>query len=210
MNNSVVMLAAVIVLALVPVAVAETDQEVWICMFDGKTFGAWKPNERPEVWTIEDGTIVAHGPRSHLYYMDRQFKDFHFKADVLTTPESNSGIFFHTTFVAEGWPQEAGYECQVNNTHGDPVRTGSLYHTVGLFNAEAEDNKWFALDIIVRGKRIVVKIDGRKVIDYTEPEGKKGPVKLGKGYFALQAHDPKSLVRYKNLKVRALTPDERS
>ena len=205
MKNSVVMIAAVGIFCFGPVPAAEEDQEGWICMFDGKTFGAWKPNERPEVWTIEDGTIVAHGSRSHLYYMDRQFKDFHFKADVLTTKGSNSGIFFHTTFVSEGWPNQAGYECQVNNTHGDPVKTGSLYETVALLNAEAEDNKWFSLEIIVKGKQIVVKIDGRKVIDYTEPEGKKGPLNLGKGFFALQAHDPKSLVRYKNLKVRPLT-----
>jgi hypothetical protein len=135
--------------------------------------------------------------------MPRGFKNFDFKADVMTKPGSNSGIFLHTKFVPSGWPKQ-GYECQVNNTHGDPVKTGSLYDTKKIYKTAAQDNKWWTQEIIVRGKRVVVKVDGKTVLDYTEPEGKTGTLKLGKGLFALQAHDPKSEVRFKNIKVRPL------
>ncbi len=49
-----------------------------------------------------------------------------------------------------------------------------------------------------------VKLNGKKVIDYTEPEGKEGTVKLSHGTFALQAHDPKSVVYFRNIRVKRL------
>jgi hypothetical protein len=50
-----------------------------------------------------------------------------------------------------------------------------------------------------------VFINGKKVIDYTEPEGVKGPRnKLATGSFAIQAHDPKSVTYYRNLRVKPL------
>ena len=52
-----------------------------------------------------------------------------------------------------------------------------------------------------------MKIDGETVIDYTEPKDKKGPVKLSRGSFALQAHDPKSVVYYRKLQVKRLPND---
>ena len=56
----------------------------------------------------------------------------------------------------------------------------------------------------VKGKNIVTKINGKVVVDFTEPEGVTGTRKLGKGSFAIQAHDPKSEVRYRNLMVKEL------
>src|SRR5437016_1537337 len=110
----------------------EGTADGWIKLFDGSTLSGWKASENPQQWTVDEGAIVASGPRSHLFYIGSdeshpaEFVNFHFKADVMTTPGSNSGIFFHSKFQAEGWP-DIGYESQVNNTHADPVKTGSLY-----------------------------------------------------------------------------------
>ncbi|HTM53175.1 MAG TPA: DUF1080 domain-containing protein, partial [Pirellulales bacterium] len=124
-------------LAVGDVCLAEekADADGWITLFDGKTLSGWKVSENPEQWKVDDGRIVAAGPRSHLFYMGddeskpAEFKDFHFKADVMTTPFSNSGIYFHTRYQAVGFPQ-IGFEAQVNNSHGDPVKTASIYHIV--------------------------------------------------------------------------------
>jgi len=182
---------------------AEEKEEGWISLFDGKSLDGWKINENPESWKVEDGAIVAQGERSHLFYTGRDFKNFEFTCDVQTTPGSNGGIFFHTRFQEEGWPAH-GYESQVNNTHRDPVKTGSIYNTVKLFQSAAQDDKWWTQKITVQGKRVTVEIDGKKVIDYVEPDDKEGTVKLSEGAFALQAHDPKSVIRYKNIAVRPL------
>lgn len=202
-------LVATLALSMIAVAAVRThaddDDDGWISMFDGKSLDGWKINEKPESWKIEDGVIVANGDRSHLFFMrhDRPFVNFEFQAEVMTEKGSNSGIFFHTKFQEEGWPR-IGYESQVNNTQGDPQKTGGLYNTVKVLEAPAKDGVWFTQYIKVDGNHVVVKIDGETVVDYTEPDDVGGTVRLGEGTFALQAHDPGSTVRYRNLKVRRL------
>ena len=182
------------------------DDKGWISLFNGKDFTGWKISDgKSSKIEVKDGMIICKGPRSHAFTV-KQFKNFHFKAEVKTTPGSNSGIYFHTKYQESGWPRH-GYESQVNVTHRDKVKTGSIYNTVKLFKTPAKDNEWWTHEIIVRGKHVVVKINGKKVIDYTEPADKKGTVKLSKGSFALQAHDPKSVVHYRNLKVKPLPDD---
>lgn len=172
----------------------------WISLFNGKDLSGWKASE-DVAWTVEEGKIATPPQRSHLF-TERKFKNFEFKADIMTTPGSNSGIYFHSSYE-NTWPTH-GYESQVNVSHGDPVRTGSLYNVVKLYETPAKDNEWWTQHIIVKGKNIVVKIDGKIVVDYTEPEGVTGPRKLSEGSFALQAHDPKSRVYYRNIMVKPL------
>ena len=179
------------------------DKDGWISLFNGKNFDGWKIGDAKQgKWKIENGNIVANGPRSHLYTI-KEFKNFEFKAEVMTTPGSNSGIYFHTKYQEEGFPS-TGYESQVNVSHGDPVKTGSLWGVVKLYETPAKDNKWWEQHIIVRGQNIVVKINGKTVLDYTEPKGVQGGRKISSGSFALQAHDPKSVIYYRKLRVKPL------
>ncbi|MEK6239437.1 MAG: DUF1080 domain-containing protein [Planctomycetales bacterium] len=188
---------------------ADKDDDGWVTLFDGKSFKGWKASENKDTWKIEDGNFVCHGNRSHLFYMaDKPFKNFEFKADVLTKPGSNAGIYFHTKYQESGWPK-FGYEAQVNNTHKDPKKTGSLYGVVNVLKAPAEDDKYWTQHITVQGKRIVIKIDGKTVVDYTEPDakdaaGKQFERRLNEGTFCLQGHDPKSIVYFKNIKAKRL------
>src|ERR1700754_5156988 len=96
----------------------------WFSIFDGKTLEGWKANERPEVWSVKGGAIIGDGERSHLFYMGHECENCEFRAEVRLNHGGNSGMYFRAEF-GEGWPK--GYEAQVNNTHKDPVRTGSLY-----------------------------------------------------------------------------------
>jgi hypothetical protein len=188
------------------------DADGWITLFDGATLKGWKASENPDQWKVEDGKLVAAGPRSHLFYIGddpehpAEFESFHFKADVMTTPHSNSGLYFHTRYQEGGWPQ-IGFEAQVNNSHGDPVKTASIYHIVKNYVPPAKDNEWFTEEIIVNAKdrNIKTKVNGKIICDYTEPPGVTGPMeKVNKGTFAIQAHDPKSTTYYKNIKVKRL------
>ncbi len=183
-------------------------QDQWINMFNGKNLLGWHVNENPKSVYVEDGCLVTNGPRAHVFYVGddghAEFKNFEFKAKVKTLPNSNSGIYFHTRFLNEGWPDQ-GYEAQVNNTQGDPKKTGGLYNVQDCFEAPAKDNEWFDYEILVEGKHIVVKIDGNTISDYTEPDDLDRPERqLSHGTFALQAHDPGSKVYYKDLKVKRL------
>ena len=186
----------------------------WYNLFDGKTLDGWKASENKDTFTVQDGTIRVKGPRSHLFYVgpvhDHNFTNFHWKADVLTKPKANSGMYFHTEYQETGWPNK-GYEVQVNNTHKDWRKTGSLYAIKDVKESPAKDNEWFTQEVIVRDKHIVIKVNGEVTVDYTEPPevaengypGMPGR-KLSSGTVALQGHDPGSEVYYKNIMIKPL------
>lgn len=180
----------------------------FVSLFDGKSLDGWKINENPASLKLEDGCLVVHGERAHVFYdgpvANHDFKNFHVKAEVMTAPSANSGIYFHTRFQKDGWPG-TGYESQVNNTQKDPKKTGGLYNVKDNFEAPAKDDVWFLYEIIVNGKHIVVKIDGKVITDYTEPADLKRPDRqLSSGTFAIQCHDPGSKVKYRNIQVKIL------
>ena len=195
-------------------AVPAGADEGWVSMFDGRTLAGWKSNEEvPGVFTVEDGALKVSGGRAHIFYVGADgkacFKDFEFRAKVKTTPGSNSGIYIHTAFQEKGWP-EKGYECQVNTSHKDPKKTGGLYAIRDVMNvAPSKDDVWFDYVIRVQGRQITVSIDGKVTAEFAEPEGWTPPEKmpgrkLSSGTIALQGHDPKSTVFYKDLQIRPL------
>lgn len=195
---------------------AFNDKE-WQSLFDGKSLKGWKAGENSSSFRVEDRTIVCEGPRAHLYYegngKNNRFKNFELTADVKTIDGANSGIYFHTAFQDEGWPAK-GYEVQVHNSNKskEKRKTGSLYAIRDVYKPLPKDNEWFHLHIIVRGMQVVVYVDGQMVVDYIQPEN---PMReesftgrlLSEGTFALQCHDPKSTVYYKNIMVRQLPND---
>jgi hypothetical protein len=190
-------------------ALAQTE-EGFTSLFDGKTFDGWKPAlENSNTWRIEDGAFVTRGARCHLFYVGdaKAFRNFELKVDVMTERGANGGIYFDTKYQASGWPTN-GFESQVNVSHTDYKKTGSLYDVANLGNTPAQDDQWWTQDILVQGSRVRVKINEVLVLEYLEPPGTQpGSVftrKLDEGTFALQAHDPGSVVRYKNIRVRRL------
>lgn len=205
-------------------------EDGFIELFNGKNLDGWKASENPGSFSVKDGELVVKGPRGHLFYVGDvhggKFKDFELKVRAKTWPGANSGVYFHTEFQSEGWPVK-GYECQVNSTHKDPKKTGSLYgirNIVVLKEGEQEpkgglnairtkspstDGEWFDYHIIVRGKHIVIQVNGETTVDYTEPEGGPGEGatdgrRVSEGTFAIQAHDPDSEVHYQSIAVKPL------
>ncbi|MCF0062705.1 DUF1080 domain-containing protein [Dyadobacter chenwenxiniae] len=193
--------------------ISAVAQDGWISLFNGKNFDGWKIGANASSFTIVDGNIQVAGPRAHLFYdgpvKNHMFKNFEFKATVMTKPGANSGIFIHTAYQEDGWPSQ-GYEVQVNQSHTDYKRTGSLYNVVDVKETYVKDNEWYTEYIKVEGKHITIKINDKVVVDYEESDVDKreGDMKnkfLKAGTFALQAHDPKSVVLYKDIMVRPLT-----
>ena len=202
-----------LIIAALAFALAQDKEEGFVPLFNGKDLTGWKANESPETFKVEDGKIIANGNRSHLFYVgdvkNHDFKDFELKAQVLCKTNSNSGIYFHTQFQDKGWP-EKGFECQVcANGYKDPRKTGSLYAVKDLAEAPAKDDEWFDYHIIVKGKSVTTKINGKVAVEWTQPDDWTPPKgmagrKLSSGTFALQGHDPGSRVEYKNIRVKPL------
>ncbi len=185
----------------------------WISLFDGKSLAGWKVGDNASTFHVDSGMIIVHGSTAHLFYdgevQQHHFKNFEFKAEVMTQPHANSGIYFHTEFQQGSWPKK-GYEVQVNNSHTDWRRTGSLYGIKDVKELYVKDNEWYTEYIKVVGKRVIIKLNDTTVVDYTEPEnvlqvrGKDSLRVISSGTFALQGHDPGSCIYYKNIMVKPL------
>ncbi|MEO8960859.1 MAG: DUF1080 domain-containing protein [Ginsengibacter sp.] len=209
-----ILFVAVVLLALIACSNSGkiNSKKGWISLFDGKTLDGWKASETPGTFSVEDGAIKVAGPRSHLYYegpvMNHNFKNFEFKARVMTRPGSNSGIYFHTAFQEKGFPDK-GFEVQVNNSHSDWKRTAGLYDIKDTKEVYVKDDVWFTEYIKVEGKHVITKINDIVVTDWTQPDGYV-PTKdhsgriIDRGTFCLQGHDPKSVIFFKDIMVRPL------
>jgi len=188
--------------------------EEWVAVFDGKTTAGWKANEKPDSFVVENGELKMKGGMAHLFCEKEGFadlKNFEFKAEVKTMPGANSGLFFHTENRGPGGLKK-GYEAQINTSFvKDPRKTGSLVDVKDLDISPVEDNQWFEFHVVVKGKQIMVNINGKTVVDYTEeekPVRKKGREErvLSHGAIALQAHDPESTTYFRNIQIKKL-PD---
>ena len=194
-------------------AAPSADEDGFVALWDGESWDGWqKSNENPDTFRIEDGKIIANGPREHLFYVGGvnggEFKNFELKVDVMTQENSNGGIYFHTATQGEGWPSE-GFEVQVNNSHKDWRRSGGLYAIQDVKEPPTKDGEWFTEHIVVNGDNVKVYLDGEQVVDWTQPADWTPPEnmpgrKIGTGTFALQGHDPGSTVYYKNIRVKVL------
>lgn len=184
----------------------------WVELFNGKNFDGWKISENPDSFTISDGILKVEGPRGHMFYMgevgNHDFNNFELIVELKTMPKANSGIFIHTQYQENGWPS-IGHEIQVNQTHGDWRKTGSVYSFKDVRETYVEDGEWYTEHIIVNGDEVTVKVNGETINEYDESEDREGDLgtkKLDHGTIALQAHDPGSVIYYRSVKVKIL-PD---
>jgi hypothetical protein len=194
----------------------------WTSLFNGKDFSGWKLS-KPESFKIENGAIVANGTAGHAYYdgefRNHAFRNFELKVDIMTRANSNGGVYVLTEFQQKGESVRAsgdfpskGFEIQVNNSYArDQVKTGSLYHVQDVTEAPAKDDEWFTEHIIVKGNTIIVKVNDKQTVAWTQPAdwdgGREGPgrsIGAAGGTIALQAHDPNSTVYYKNIRIKPL------
>jgi len=220
-----VLKTSIVIIVLLIAGMSQTvfaQEDGWISLFDGQSLDGWTASENTASIRVEDGTITTDGPRSHLFYTgpveDADFKNFEFRAEVMITPGSNSGIYFHTAYQEQGWPAQ-GYEVQVHNTHVGPEEgyverklTGSLYAVRNVYKALAPDNEWFTMHITVMANHVMIRVNDMLVVDYVQPdnpvrtESYQGRV-LSSGTFAIQGHDPDSRAYYRNIEVKPLPDD---
>lgn len=207
-------LTLLLLLAAAPAAFA---QDGWTSLFNGKDLTGWKVSGNQPSFQVKDGALVANGPVAHAFYdgpvNNHDFTNFELMVDVMAAPSSNGGIYFHTEFQEKGFPTK-GFEVQVNNTYAtDPAKTASLYHVKDVSLDEirgmTKDDEWFTEHIIVQDKTVTIKLNGKEMVRWTQPAdwngGREGPGrKIGHGTVALQGHDPKSTVHYKNIRIKLL------
>src|SRR4051794_39685374 len=185
--------------AMVPVALllfswsagGQDKQGEWVQLFNGKDLTGWKTHPKsPGKWYVKDGILTSGGFQvSHLFSERGDYENFHFRIEAKINDKGNSGQYFRTKFGGPGYPN--GYEGQINSTHGDPVRTGSLYNHVRITDKEGEKlgvkippDTWFTQEVIADGNKIRILVNGKETVNYVDKKNTHT-----KGHFALQQHD---------------------
>lgn len=175
---------------------------------DGKVvayIGTLKNGKKEPLWRVENGLLIGSGHSTHLF-SDGVYDNFRYRVTAKINDHGNSGQYFRTKF-GPGFPQ--GYETQINATHGDPIRTGSIYPAgplakykkdITVMNvAPHKADEFFTQEVIADGNHIIVKVNGKTTIDWTDPNST-----YKKGHFALQGHDPGTVVTFKKIEYQPL------
>ena len=202
-SGNVVCVIASLVLFSFSAASAEDDK--WTALFDGKTLEGWeKVGNQQSVWEVKDGAINGSGPASMLVCTKGPYTNFRYRAEIKINDGGNSGLYFRTTAKPTF---SDGYEAQIDSTHRDPIRTGSLYGFCHVYKQLVKPDTWFTYDLEVRDDvwrgrkmtRIKVTVDGNELYEYMD-----FALTFKQGHFAFQQHDPGSKVSIRKVEVMPL------
>jgi hypothetical protein len=223
------LLGALVLSAPAPQAAAD-DTKGWVALFNGKDLTGWKIHPQPSgqitavlpqekggkvagydgklkdgktvpLWRVEDGILIGSGPPSHLFSERGDYQNFQYRVEAQINDGGNSGQYFRTAY-GPNFPK--GYEAQINATHRDKIRTGSLYfpripEVLVLNTAPHKPNEWFTQEVTADGNHIVIVVNGRKTVDWKDPNNTHT-----QGHFALQGHDPGTVVKFRKIEVKEL------
>lgn len=186
--------------------------EGWVTILDEKSFKEWKvmPAKATSTvedgdgikkfekgqWTFKDGVLKGDGDVSHIFSPRGDYENFHYKAEIKISDKGNSGQYFRTA-LGNGFPK--GYEAQINSSHGDPKRTGSLYNFKAVAEMLVPPETWFTQEVIADGNHIIIKVNDKVAVDFVDEKNS-----FSKGHFAFQQHNLGSVVEIKNVQVKEI------
>jgi hypothetical protein len=169
-----------------------------VALFNGRDLTGWKthPDDKAK-WEVKDGILTGTGPVGHLFSERGDYENFRYRVEARINDGGNSGQYFRTQF-GPGFPK--GYEAQINATHRDPIKTGSLYFPqvkeVLVKEQLHKPGEWFTQEVLADGNHIVIKVNGKTTVDWKDPNNT-----YTKGHFALQQHDPGTVVEFRKIEV---------
>lgn len=181
------------------------DDPAWIPLFDGKSLEGWeKVGQEASVWEVKGGALCGSGPASMLVCTKGPYKNFRYRAEVKINDGGNSGLYFRTTRKPSFTD---GYEAQIDSTHKDPIRTGSIYGMCHVYQQLVKPDTWFTYELEVRDDiwrgrkmtRIKVTVDKSELYEYLD-----FALTFKEGHFAFQQHDPGSRVEIRKVEVLPL------
>lgn len=190
---------------------AEPADEEWTSLFDGKTMSGWEMlelpgNEGKSKWEVVDGMLCGSGNASMLYSPEGDYKNFRIRAEIKVNDGGNSGMYFRCRKEPSF---SSGYESQINSTHRDPIKVGSIYGIVHQFDSIVPPDTWYVQELEVKDvdfrgtpvTSILVKVNDKILFQLNDFQRT-----FKSGHFAFQQHDPGSKVCIRKIEVMRL-PD---
>ncbi len=169
------------------------QNQKWIALEKGKDLGGW--NILNDVkWWVRDGVLRATG--NGYLITDGEWQDFELFTYIRTTPLANGGIFFRWKGLDT---KDRAYEIQIYNNPDGNNPTGSVYRYDRNCNLPVLGTQWFPMQIFVKGKTIVTRVNGEPGVltddrvEFVRP-----------GRISLQMHRHGAQIEWKDLRIKPL------
>ncbi len=204
-------------------------------LFNGKDLTGWKKytaddkRAKTEFSVTKEGFLhLKNGPGD--LQSEGQYGDFVLQAECRTNGKNlNSGVFFRCI----PGDYQNGYEAQIHNGFGaapkeyvveeyDPKThelkdktkvksaaldygTGAIYRRVPARTHAANDNEWFTMTVVARGRHIATWVNGVQQVDWTDnrplKDNPRNGCRLEKGPISLQGHDSTTDIDFRSIRI---------
>jgi len=174
-------------------AYVTSGQADWKTILDGTTLKGWDVVGNAN-WSVADGAVQASSGTGFLV-TPMSYTDFQITADFWVTDDANSGIFIRLqdpkTIAANN-----SYEVNIFDKRPDQsYRTGGIVDVAKPMAMVNTGGKWNTIDITARGTKLIVLINGMKMVDQDDKKHARGPIALQYGA---------GTVKFKNVRLRTL------
>ena len=151
----------------------------WITLVDGTQVPSnWRALGDGQ-WSVVDGTLQGKNGKAGYLVTPDSYSDFEIRAEFWADEEANSGIFIRCQD-----PQKVGannsYEVNIWDKRPDlTYGTGAIVDFAAVNTPYPKvTNRWNVYEIMARGDRIVVTLNGRQTADLVGAQWRSGPIAL--------------------------------
>jgi HEAT repeat protein len=194
---------------------ADGPEEGFAPLFNGRDLTGWRGDIKGYV--VENGVIAALPEGTGNLYTEKEYSDFNLRFEFKLTPGANNGIGIRAPLTGDA--AYVGMEIQVLDDSADQYKSlnpyqyhGSIYGVVPCQRGfQKPVGEWNAEEIIARGRRITVILNGTVIVDadidaasasgtvdHREHPGLKNPA----GHIGFLGHG--SHVEFRNLRIKEL------
>ncbi len=171
----------------------EEIRDGWLQLFDGETTFGWESNAKTD-WRVEGGVVSADSGEQGLLCTTSEFADYVLKLEFRSSPHTNSGVFLRTPLKPTD-PAKDCYELNIAAPDVSPFYTGSFVNRQKASPFQASGD-WQSYEVTAQGGHFAVKLDGRTVLEYDDPQP------LGRGRIGLQYRA--GSIAFRNIRLKPL------
>ncbi len=171
-----------------------TSAQQWTVLFDGTTLKGWNMVGDAN-WELADGAVQASRGMGGFLVTPVSYGDFQLTLDFWVTDDANSGVFIRCSDPKTITAMNA-YEVNIYDKRPDQTyRTGGIVDVAKPASVINTGGKWNTFDITAQGPKLIVTLNGTRMVDVEHKGHTRGPIALQYG---------SGTVKFRNVRIRTL------
>lgn len=174
----------------------------WVALFDGKTTEGWSPRGKVERFEAKNGELHLLSKKNVWVMTKLEMSDFEAEVEVFLPKEPgfNSGLAFRCQ-GEKGKPK--GYQIEVDRKLPGGVYGIGLGGWLSREKGKLKEGAWNHFKVKAVGPRIQTWVNGTLVSDLKNE-------KQLRGSFGVQHHGKGGVVKFRQVRVKAIEAKKRS